>query len=185
MFGMFLVVVCFFQIIYSFPVFYRTELGLSESQIGLFFTYNGLLIVLIEMPVIFLAEKRWSVIGWTAMGGLLIGASMLIFNVLGMVVLVAFLSMTLITVGEVVNFPFSNTYAVQRAGPRRRGEYLGLYTTAFAVAHLAAPPLGLPLADAYGFEAVWWLNGGLALLGSGLILSVQRQREAEPEAALH
>ena len=172
--GMLLVVTAFFQIIYSWPVFYRTELALSELQIGLFFTFNGLLIALIEMPVVFLTEKRWSNLGLTATGAVGIAASMLVFNVGGFTVLVAGVSMFFITISEIVNFPYSNAYTVARAGEGRTGAYLGLYTTTFAVAHLLAPPLGLPLAESHGFAWVWWVNGGLGLLGAALIYAVRR-----------
>ena len=174
--GLFLIVTAFFQLIYAFPVFYRTALGLSELQIGLFFTFNGLLIFIIEMPVIFLTERRWSALGLTIAGGLGIALSLLVFNLFGFTVAVAVLSMLLITLGEVVSFPYSNAYTVVRAGAGQTGRYLGFYTMAFAAAHLLAPPLGLPLAERYGFGLVWWLNGGLGLLGALLIYGVSRTR---------
>ena len=183
--GMLLVVIAFFQIIYSFPVFYRTELALTELQIGLFFTFNGLLIVLIEMPIIYLSEKRWSTLGLTATGAVVIALSLLIFNVGGFTVAVAIGSMIFITVGEIINFPYSNAYTVARAGEGRTGVYLGMYTTTFAIAHLLAPPLGLPLAETYGFELVWWLNGSLALVGAILIYSVRSSESSAFHSSLH
>ena len=182
--GMLLVVVAFFQIIYSFPVFYRTELFLTEFQIGLFFTFNGLLIVVVEMPIIYLTEKRWTALGLAALGAVGIGLSMLVFNLGGFWVSVAIVSMLFITLGEIVNFPYSNAYTVVRAGEGRTGAYLGMYTTTFAVAHLLAPPLGLPLAETYGFGAVWWLHGSLALIGGGILYRL-RHTVPRPDSTLH
>ena len=46
------------------------------------------------------------------------------------------------TVGEMLAFPYSNAFAMQRAKKGHPGEYMALYSIAFSLAHVFGHKLG-------------------------------------------
>jgi predicted MFS family arabinose efflux permease len=70
----------------------------------------------------------------------------------------------LVTFGEILSMPFMNSYWIKRTQPGNRGQYAALYTMAWSVAQTIGPMLGAKLADAAGFQWLWWCTGFLLLL---------------------
>ena len=50
--------VLFFQLFTTIPLYHREQFGLSEFETGLLLTLNGLLIFLLEMPLVSYVEKN-------------------------------------------------------------------------------------------------------------------------------
>ena len=96
----------FLQLFNALPVFLKQDYGLDEAQIGQLMAINGLLIAILEMPLIFMLEKRFNMYRIVSLGTLLIGLSFLIFNFFPIWGVIAFLSMIIITVGEMLSLPF-------------------------------------------------------------------------------
>ena len=69
--------------------------------------------------------------------------------------------MFLMTVGEMIAFPFSNAFAMKRAKKGNQGEYMALYTIAFSIAHIFAHNAGMQLIDGYGFDNTWYIMAAL------------------------
>lgn len=149
--------VAFMQFLSTLPVFYKQELSLTEAEIGLLMAYNGLLIFILEMPLVYMAEMRFNKLDCIIAGAILYGLSYVILN-LGIMlpVMLAFISMTAVTFGEMLNMPFSNSYALNMAPPKQRGQYMGLFTMAFSLSHILAPAVGMQIAAHWGFAALWW-----------------------------
>ena len=153
-----IVAIVFFQLIYIVPLYFKTGLGFEESVVGMLMGLNGLIIFLIEMPLIFLIERYFRPVSLVSFGGVLIGIGFLCFAIF-VNPWVAALSFTLlITIGEILSFPFSNTYAMSYANERNRGKYMGLYTMSFAIAHVIAPLLWMYVAEIGGFNSVWMIG---------------------------
>ena len=129
---------------------------------------NGGVIFLIEMPMVYILEKKFPSLGNVAAGVFLFGACYLLLN-LGFMAAVI-LGILAITVGEIMAFPFANSFAMSYAPPARLGEYSGLYTMSFSMAHLLAPLLGMQIAENFGFSVLWYAAFGL----SSAILSNDR-----------
>lgn len=161
---MLLAATSFVQIISTLPVFFKSEFLLTEGQIGLLLALNGLVIVVIEMPIIYVLEQRFSNLTLVGMGALLIGLSYLVFNISGTWVGIAILSILLLTFGEIINFPFSNAYASARSAAHNRGRYMGLYSMMFAISHVIAPGLGMFIAEWFGYMMLWNLMGLFGVL---------------------
>lgn len=162
------------------PVFYRSVHQLSEVSIGLLIGLNGFLIVVFEMPLIaWLQRKKWTIIGFTIFGLWLTALSflLLIWESWTAIVIVAMVFMTL---GEMIAFPFSNKFALDRSKFGKQGAFMGLYTMAFSVAHIFGHNIGMQVTAAYGFKVTWLLFGGLALIAWLLLLRAQQliNREA-------
>ncbi|RMD74587.1 MAG: MFS transporter [Bacteroidetes bacterium] len=148
--------VAFLQLLSTVPVYLRSVLHYSEDTIGLVMAGNGLLIVLLEMPLIYWLEQRFPAMGLMVGGAILIGLAYVGFLLPLWHVLAVVWWVVLISVGEIINFPFSNTLAMERAPAHMRGQYMGLYTMMFSVSFILAPLAGTWIADHFGFGALWW-----------------------------
>jgi predicted MFS family arabinose efflux permease len=156
----------FFQIFSTLPVYYRKSLHLSEEVIGLTMAGNGILIALFEMVLVFRLEGRRHPLQYIPVGALLVALSFIIFNIIPGGVGVAIVSTVLVTAGEMCSMPFMNTYWLSRTNDGNRGQYAGLYTVAWAMAQVLGPATGAGFADRFGFTALWWAIGGIAVSAS-------------------
>jgi predicted MFS family arabinose efflux permease len=84
------------------------------------------------------------------------------------------ISMLLITVGEMLAFPFTNTFAMNRAPSGREGRYLALYSMAFSLSHIFSAKTGMEIISRFGFAANWFFMGAVGLLAVLLMLWLQR-----------
>ncbi|MFD1316760.1 MFS transporter [Namhaeicola litoreus] len=172
--GMFLIGFCFMQYFATVPLYFHEEYNLSEKQIGSILALNGLIIFLIEMPIIHhLVVKKTDMMNMTILGTLLLLLSFLVMNFpfwIGIPVL----GIVLMTLGEILNFPFSNTYALQRAQRGNKGAYMALYSMSFSVAHILGPNIGMQLTEKFEFRTTWMVMAGLLFIAMVLFLIVKR-----------
>lgn len=155
----------FMQLFSTIPVFYKREFNMNEGQIGLLLALNGLLIALIEMPIIYTLEgKIFRKLTTIAGGVLLIGASYFILELAHFWQGILVIAMIIITFGEIFMMPFSNVFAIERSSPATRGQYMAVYSSSWSVAHTFAPMLGLLIANAWGFSTLWYVLFGFSLL---------------------
>jgi len=162
--------IVFMQLLITLPLFLHDDYGLPEYAIGGLIALNALLIVLTEMILIRRTEHR-PPLRMLALGILFVGAAFALFP-LGQTILWAGLAMVVLTVGEMLAFPFSNALAASRGGRFGSSAYMGLYTAAFSLAHMLAPVGGLFLYEWAGGGAVFLTGGVLALLLSLACLSL-------------
>jgi predicted MFS family arabinose efflux permease len=135
------------------------------------------------MPLIKYMELRgWSKITNMIAGLLLVGLSFVLLNLFSWTGILV-VGMLLMTIGEMIAFPFSNAFAMERAKRGKQGEYMALYTMAFSVSHIFAHNSGMRSIANYGFEITWYgasiisLTGILLLLHLGKLNSRQRDRD--------
>lgn len=157
--------IVFMQFLYTLPIFYKEEMLFPEGMIGGLLALNGLLIAFTEMPLVYILEKRGKVIDNIWIGILMFGLAFLILNLAsGPSLFIAIFSMIVLSVGEIFNMPFGNTYAMSRASEGNMGAYMGLYSMTYSVSHIIGPPLGTQTAAHFGFDALWYLMGILSML---------------------
>lgn len=164
----------FLQLFTTIPLYYKEIHGLTEIQIGLLMSVNGFLIFLLEMPLIHFIEQKllnkMRIITWSLV---LFSMSFLILNTtLWFGVLI--IGMLFITVGEMLAFPFTNNFAMNRAPNGKEGRYLALYAMAFSFAHIFSAKTGMEIIDRFGYEANWFLMGGLGFVAVLLMIWLQR-----------
>lgn len=169
------IVVVFFLLIYLVPLYYKTELGFDESVVGLLMGLNGLIIFLIEMPLIYFLEKYLKPVQLIIYGSLLIGIGVLCFALFSGAWIAAIGFLIFITIGEILSFPFSNTYALSFSNERNRGKYMGFYTMTFSIAHVVSPLGWMSVAETSGFNSVWISGFILCLIGIGLIAWISKR----------
>ena len=154
----------FFQLFTTLPVFLKEHIGLPEYSIGQLMAFNCLIIVVFEMPLIYRLEGRWSKYEITAFGALLTGFSFVLFNLAGWNLFIAFVVMAVLTFGEILTLPFLSSIAMDRSERGNKGEYMGLYTMVYSLAHILAPTAGMQIANFWGFGILWYVVGGITVL---------------------
>ncbi len=154
----------FFQTFSTMPVFYSQQLHLPPSFIGLVMAFNGLLIALFEMALVFKLEQRRSIIHYITTGTLLTGVAFVIFNIFPGRELLVMISTVILTLGEMLAMPFMNTYWVSRTNNDNRGQYAGLYTVAWSAAQVLGPFAGAQIVEHTSFYTLWWVIGGVSII---------------------
>ncbi len=164
----------FVQYFSTVPLYYNEVHGLGAFQIGLLLALNGFTIFLLEMPLIkFMEGRAGSKIGYMIIGFLLLGFSFLILNLSsGHGILVV--GIMLMTFGEMITFPFSNAYAMDRAKRGNQGEYMALYSIAFSISHIFAHNSGMRSISLFGYELTWYGIGLVCFFGILLLLWLKR-----------
>ncbi|MEM9928967.1 MAG: MFS transporter [Bacteroidota bacterium] len=164
------IILLFFQLFSTFPV-YLKEAGFDERAIGWLFTISGILIVGTEMPILYLAERRFRPIPTMLVGaGLIIVAYFILPWVVSLSYLPLVMMILLLTMGEILYMPFTNTYVTRYAPPARRGEYLGLLSASYSAAFVLGPLVGFGIAEYYGYGISTLVCCAIAALG-WLVLS--------------
>jgi len=154
----------FMQFFLLIPMYYKEHFMFNESQIGLILALNGMLIVLFEMPLVYRLENKIPKLLLIALGSGLLGISFL-FLIPGFTGWwVAVFSLIILTLGEIFNMPFANSFAMNQASEGRRGQYMALYAMAYSLAHIIAPGMGSFFIENYGYSSLWTINGVLCLL---------------------
>ena len=128
---------------------------MSELEIGLLMGMNGLIIFLLEMPLIkWLENSTFTRVGLMIFGALLVGASFIVLIMTSWIGILIF-GMLLMTIGEMIVFPFSNAFAMNRGKRGKLGEYMALYTISFSLSHVFGHNAGMQLIDKLGYNSTW------------------------------
>ncbi|UAM98687.1 MFS transporter [Polaribacter litorisediminis] len=168
--AMFIFGFVFLQYFSTMPLYYKDAHFLSELEIGLLMGFNGFFIFVFEMPFIkWLENPKNSKIKLVAIGLFLVAISFIVLNMSSWIGILL-VGMLLMTVGEMIAFPFSNAFAVERAKKGNQGEYMALYSIAFSLAHIFSHNIGMQLIDKFGFEFTWNAITIFALIGVAILL---------------
>jgi len=174
-FAMFLIGFTFMQYFSTIPLYYSQRLGMDEDKIGLMLAMNGLLIFLLEMPIVHSLEKgKLDSLKIVIGGSFLLVLSFLVLNIAPLILL-AIVGIILMTFGEMLGFPFSNSYALDRSKLGNQGAYMALYSMSFSVAHILGPNIGMQFSAKYGFESTWYLMAGICFIACLILLVLQRK----------
>lgn len=156
--------ICFFQLFASIPQYFSKVCHYSEDVIGLLLALNGFLVVLIEMPLITRLGKTENVFPYIIAGSLCIPVALFILQQGQGLIVWAVIYTLVITFAEIFAMPFMMNFAISRPKKERQGQYSALYSISYGLANIAAPSLGLGIADNYGFGMMFTFFIGLGLL---------------------
>jgi len=166
--------VIFLQYFSTMPLYYKDIHALTEFEIGLLMGMNGFVIFVLEMPLIkWLENGRFTKAGLMLFGAILTGASFLVLNLTSWIGILI-IGMLLMTIGEMIAFPFSNAFAMDRAKKGNQGEYMALYTIAFSIAHIFGHNAGMQMVDRIGFDNTWYVITIISLFCIVLLLILKR-----------
>lgn len=169
----------FVQYFSTIPLYYKEVHLLSEEKIGLLLALNGALIFIFEMPLIaYLESKAFSKLGNIINGFILTGISFILLLITpwaGILII----GMIIATLGEMVSFPFGNSFALDRAKKGRQGAYMGLYSMSFSVAHIFGHNSGMQFIEYFGYNNSWIFMFFIAVIGVSILLVVKQKINAE------
>ncbi|MGB8982770.1 MAG: MFS transporter [Anaerolineales bacterium] len=141
------------------PVYAKTNYGISEALYGWIPTTNALMCVFVQYSVTSLTRRR-SILP-------VLAAGMLIYAVgVGSVALMSgfwgfWLSMVILTFGELTLVPTATKYVADLAPADLRGRYMSIYWLGWGLARTLAPIIGGFLNDNIMPQAIW--IGGLLI----------------------
>ncbi|MFK4023735.1 MDR family MFS transporter [Streptomyces albogriseolus] len=166
----FLVAVVFQQGYLGLPVA-MGEAGFTPADFGMAIAVNGVLIVVLQLPVTRLIEHR-DPRRMLVVSSLLAGYGFGLTAFAGSVGVFA-LTVCVWTLAEIVNAPVQTGLVVRLSPVHGRGRYQGVYTSSWAVAALVAPLLSGFVIDRWGAAWLWGtcaVVGTVAALGYGLLM---------------
>ena len=169
----------FFQLFTTLPLYHKDVYNLTELHTGLLMSFNGLMVFALEMPLVSYFERnntpKVKIIFWGTICMTLSFAVLLINVWLGILIL----NVLFLTFGEMFCFPFSNSFAMSRAPRGQEGNYMGLYTMTFSLAHIASAKTGMGIIMLWGYAANWFVMAsiGAVTIASALLLHRMVMRE--------
>jgi predicted MFS family arabinose efflux permease len=146
---------CFVQLFSNLPVFYKQQLHLQENHIGFLSAWNGILIVVSEMTLIYWIGKNWSQQKAVTIGVVLHAVAYFFAAVIHLNFAGAFIMMTIITLSEMFSFSVLVNYWMSRTNDNNRGQYAAYWTMTWAAAQTVGPFIGSTIIDNSSFS-VWW-----------------------------
>ena len=166
--------ICFFQFFNTIPLFYKDVAKLSQTDIGFILGYSGFIIVLLEMPLVSIAERTLKTSQILFLGALFAGFSYLLL-VFGSSIPLLIFSMTILSISEIWALPFMSTVTAVRAKSGNKGAYMGLNGIAFSFSFIVTPFLGTYVVSQFGFNALWYGSFVILTLTAVLLYYVVRK----------
>lgn len=162
----FLGAMVFMQFIWTVPLFLKSAYQWDERMIGLVVAINGIIVFLVEMPLIFQIEGKRSALQFVQFGLVLYALSYVGFILPGISgIIAAMLFIALISFGEIMVMPFSSNYVYSIAtSSSNSGDYMALYGMAYSVANILAPLMSTQIVTLSGYPMLWWILIGLSAM---------------------
>src|SRR5690606_12245332 len=176
----FLIALIFMQGSVGLPVAMGAA-GFTPADYGMAIAVNGVLIVVLQIPVTRFIEHRDP-------GRLLVISSLLAGYGFGLTAFagsvgVFALTVCVWTLAEIVNAPTQTGLVVRLSPLHGRGRYQGMYTMSWAVASLVAPLMSGFVIDRFGAEWLWGICAAIGTVaGLGYALLMRRVPGEGPAA---
>jgi MFS family permease len=141
------------------PIYAKTNFGIPEALYGWIPTTNALMCVFIQYPVTYIT-RRYKTLPVMAVGmfiyALGVGSVALMTGFWGF-----WLSMVILTFGELTIAPTASQYVADTSPADMRGRYMSLYWFGWGLARALAPLIGGFLNDNLFPQAIWL--GGITI----------------------
>jgi MFS family permease len=151
------------QLFGAYPLTLTEVHHFPAYAIGLVFTVNTLVIVVCQMPILH-AVARFDALQVIGVGAFFLCAGFALLP-LGTTTAALVATVFVWTFGEMLTTPLLESFVASRSPVEHRGQYMGLFSSAFSVAFVLAPLGGTWIYGRYGYLTLWGLCG---VLGIGL-----------------
>ncbi|MEF2528312.1 MULTISPECIES: MDR family MFS transporter [Streptomyces] len=155
--------------------------GFTPGEYGLVISVNGLMIVLLQIPVTRFIEHR-DARRLLVLSALLAGWGFALTAFAGPLWAYA-LTVAVWTLAEIVNSPTQMELVVRLSPVQGRGRYQGMYTMSWSVAALVAPLMAGYVVDWFGAAWLWGSAGVLGTLAAGGYWLLMRRLPARGTAS--
>lgn len=162
----------------TFPLAVQ-DTGLSLAFYGALVSLNGIVIVLVELPLT-MVTRRFPAPPVIALGFLLVGVGFALTGVADSAVALA-VTVSIWTLGEIVNAPVASAYVADLSPERLRGRYQGAWSFTWGLGLVLGPSVGTAL-YAWRPGALWLGCLALGTLSAGLML-LGPARRVQPSPA--
>ncbi len=164
------VALVYFQMDSTLPL-QVTAIGLSKVIFGFLLSLNGIIVLILELPLSTFTQ-RFSPKSMIAAGWILTGLG---FGLTAFASNVPFLALTVVlwTLGEILHHPASAAYVADLAPGHMRGRYQGAWEFTWSLAQTLGPLLGV-LAFSWSPTRFWLSCGALACLAAFSLLCHKR-----------
>lgn len=185
----FLAIVIIMNLVYvqlysTFSVYLRDVHGIGPQGYGLLMTLNATLVVVAQFWTTRRVKNRPPMV-MMALGSAFYAAGFTLFGLVSTYGL--FIGgMMLVTIGEMIVMPVSQSLAAWFAPETMRGRYMAVFGLAWALPSAIGPWAAGLIMDNYNPHWVWWIGGGLSLvavLGFLTLFVSARNRLTAPDAA--
>lgn len=159
------------------PVYVKTNFGIPEFQYGLITATNAIMVVLFQFLVTRIT-RRFNplkvMIAGAAFFGVGVGSV-----ALGTGFWTFWLSMVVMTIGELIMVPTTTTYAANQAPVDMRGRYMSIYSLSWGTASGVGPVVGGSLSDNFGPRFIW-LGGFISgMISAGWFGVLSRKNQTD------
>ncbi|MGW4803312.1 MDR family MFS transporter [Kitasatospora sp. NPDC004272] len=155
------------------------EHGLSAARFGLVISLNGLLIVLLQLPLTRLMERHDRT-ALLVVGALLTGWGFGLTALAGSSAGLYALTVAVWTVGEIVTSPTMMALVAEHSPARARGRYQGVYSLSWSLASFVGPLGGGLLLQYAGSWALWGSCAAAGTLAALAFVAIGRRRPRPP-----
>jgi MFS family permease len=168
----------------ALPIYAKNFLSVSDAQVGLFLAGNGLVVMLLQLPVAYVLDGH-SKVAALAVGAALFAASSTTLLVTGsfLGILIAFAGF--FTLAEMILEVAGAALAAELAPADMRGTYLALFGCCFGAGYGISPIVAGFLLDAQLPYAIWTIQLAAAVLGtlSLLLLAALKKQPSSQRLA--
>ena len=138
------------------PVYWKEQLNIGESTIGILLGMNGVIIALFEMVLIQNLGGRKPDTFYIVAGVVFTAIAYLFLVVPGVgPIIIAAATVLFFTTGEMLTLPYISTMIMSRATELNRGKYSAAYSLSWAVAQIIGPAAGGYVAGHWGYDTLW------------------------------
>lgn len=161
-------------------VYTKQNFGIIESQYGFIPTTNAMMVILFQFAVT-QVTKRYPPLRMIALGAVFYAVATLSIA-WGMGFWGFWLSMVILSIGELIMMPTASTYVAELAPADKRGRYMGVFGLTWNISMGIGPVIGGLLNDNISPVSIWY---GGALFGFasviGFILLARNYRQPAPQ----
>jgi MFS family permease len=165
----------------ALPIYAKNFVGVPDGKIGLFLGANGLVVILLQLPISYAIDRT------SRVGALLVGAALFASSSATLLLTESFLGILLafagfFTLAEMILEVAGAALAAELAPVRVRGTYLALFGTCFGAAYGVSPVVAGALLEAQMPHVIWIIQlaaAGLAAIGLiALKATCRRQKKS-------
>ncbi|MGJ8696650.1 MAG: MDR family MFS transporter [Verrucomicrobiaceae bacterium] len=168
----FMIAVVFWQLSSTWGLQVTLGGGFDESVFGWLMALNGIMVVLLELPLTSWTRKHLP-IRVMSLGYALVGIGMG-FNLMGANLGVLVFAMVVLTIGEMISLPIAHSYIAGLAPEEMRGRFMGVLGIAWNGATMVGPALGMALFSVWP-DGVWLCCLALGVGAAWVIRPGQRE----------
>lgn len=150
------------QMYNSLSVYLRDNHGIDPGGYGFLLTASAIVVILFQFAMTRLIKDK-PIFKMMALGTMFYMIGFTLFGVVGQYWLFL-LAILIITVGEMIVVPTSQTLAMGFAPEEKRGRYMGMFGMTWAIPATIGPAAAGLVLDNFNPDLLWYIGGGLCLI---------------------